>query len=60
MFRNYFRINCRNTDRHLAVGDVNGDKLDDVFIGGAMFHKGRFLIQQANGQFKTADLLARH
>lgn len=41
----------------LAVGDINGDKLDDVFIGGAMFHKGRFLVQQANGQFKTADLL---
>lgn len=41
----------------LAVGDVNGDKLDDVFIGGAMNYKGRFLLQQSNGKFKTADLL---
>lgn len=41
----------------LAVGDVNGDKMDDVFIGGAMNHKGRFLIQQANGQFRNTDLL---
>ncbi|WP_310590357.1 VCBS repeat-containing protein [Dyadobacter sp. NIV53] len=41
----------------LAVGDVNGDKLDDVFIGGAINHKGKFLIQQNNGQFKTSDLL---
>jgi len=41
----------------LAVGDINGDKLDDVFIGGAMNHKGKFLLQQSNGKFKKVDLL---
>jgi hypothetical protein len=41
----------------LAAGDVNGDGLDDVFVGGAYMHKGRFLIQQPNGQFKVSDLL---
>ncbi|MHA4742279.1 VCBS repeat-containing protein [Dyadobacter sp. MSC1_007] len=41
----------------LAAGDVNGDGLDDVFVGGAFQNKGRFLIQQPDGRFKTADLL---
>ncbi|WAC09809.1 VCBS repeat-containing protein [Dyadobacter pollutisoli] len=41
----------------LAAGDVNGDGLDDVFVGGAYMHKGRFLLQQSNGQFKVSDLL---
>jgi hypothetical protein len=41
----------------LAAGDVNGDGLDDIFVGGAYMHKGRFLMQQANGQFKVSDLL---
>ena len=35
----------------LAVGDVNGDGLDDVFIGSAKWEKSVVFIQQKNGQF---------
>ena len=35
----------------LAVGDVNGDGLDDVYAGGARDQPGSLLIQQASGRF---------
>lgn len=41
----------------MAVGDVNNDGLDDIFIGGAKFKKGTFLIQNENGGFDQQDLL---
>jgi len=35
----------------IAVGDVNGDRLDDVFIGGAAGVPGRLFIQRKDGSF---------
>jgi enediyne biosynthesis protein E4 len=41
----------------LAVGDVTGDGLEDVFIGGSNYRKGKFLIQNKAGKFLLNDLL---
>jgi hypothetical protein len=35
----------------LAVGDVNGDGLDDLYLGGAKEQPGTLLIQRADGGF---------
>jgi hypothetical protein len=39
----------------LAVADVNGDGLDDIFIGGAKNQAGELLIQQPNGRFVRSN-----
>lgn len=36
---------------HLAIGDVNGDGTEDIFIGGAKHQSGQLYIQQPNGTF---------
>ncbi|AHG93775.1 ASPIC/UnbV domain protein (plasmid) [Gemmatirosa kalamazoonensis] len=39
----------------LAVGDVNGDGLDDVYLGGAKEQAGALLVQRPNGTFVRID-----
>ncbi len=41
----------------MAVGDVNSDGLDDIFIAGPYKKKGTFLLQNKNGKFLKADLI---
>jgi hypothetical protein len=40
----------------IAVGDVNGDGAEDLFVGGAFNQSGEFFIQQKNGDFLSRVL----
>ncbi|MBD2703638.1 VCBS repeat-containing protein [Spirosoma sp. BT702] len=40
---------------HLAVGDVNGDGLADMYAGGAKWVPGSLLLQQRNGTFAPSS-----
>jgi enediyne biosynthesis protein E4 len=38
-----------------AIGDVNGDGLEDIFIGGAKGQESRLFIQNKNGKFLKSE-----
>lgn len=40
----------------MAKGDINGDKLEDIFIGGAKGQAGIFFLQNKNGTFTKQAL----
>ncbi|MCG2461661.1 VCBS repeat-containing protein [Flavobacteriaceae bacterium F89] len=40
----------------LAVGDIDGDGLEDFYVGGAHGYSGRFFMQQENGGFYSKNL----
>ncbi|MEN8202170.1 MAG: VCBS repeat-containing protein [Bacteroidota bacterium] len=40
----------------LAVGDVNGDGRDDLFVGGARGQSGRLFIQDSRGEFQKLQI----
>jgi enediyne biosynthesis protein E4 len=42
---------------YISVADVNGDGLQDFFIGGAFNQSGKICLQKANGQFEEKDLV---
>jgi len=40
----------------LATGDINGDGLDDLFVGGAKGQASAIFIQQTDGSFRQLDI----
>ncbi|MEQ1676006.1 MAG: VCBS repeat-containing protein [Chitinophagaceae bacterium] len=40
----------------ISTGDVNGDGMEDFFIGGAYNQSGKIFLQQSNGAFSSKDL----
>ncbi len=39
----------------ISKGDVNGDQLDDVYVGGAKDQAGALFVQKSDGTFKRTD-----
>lgn len=45
-----------NEGPSIAVADINGDLLDDIFIGGAKMQSSQLFIQDADGHFTSNQL----
>ncbi len=43
-------------DPGLAAGDIDGNGLDDIYIGGSVNFPGKFFLQQGNGKFIIKNL----
>jgi enediyne biosynthesis protein E4 len=41
----------------ISTGDINGDGLQDFFVGGAFKQSGKVFLQQKNGSFQGNDLV---
>ena len=41
----------------IATGDINGDGLEDFFVGGAANQSGKIFIQRGGGKFEATDLV---
>ena len=41
----------------ISTGDLNGDGLEDFFIGGAFKQSGKIFLQQKDGSFNSKDLV---
>ncbi|RYF96787.1 MAG: RNA-binding protein, partial [Chitinophagaceae bacterium] len=41
----------------LATGDINGDGLEDMIVGGSHLKRGTVFVQQQNGKFIQRDLI---
>ena len=44
----------------ITVGDVNGDKLQDFFVGASAHQKGAFFLQNANNTFKKIEFIEKN
>jgi len=44
-----------NEGPHMAVGDINGDERDDIYICGAKDSPGTLFVQESNGRFKRTN-----
>ncbi|MEP6845146.1 MAG: VCBS repeat-containing protein [Panacibacter sp.] len=41
----------------IATGDMNGDGLEDFFVGGAAYQSGKLFFQNSNGTFDSKDIV---